>query len=627
MAQVNPVMQWQQSNGFSKITIILSVLLLSALAAISIAWHMAQRRTLKNLTRQLSHETELRKKAESSQAMRENLLAGAVFAYTSEGIVITDANANIIDANTSFERLTGYSKEEALGRNPNFLQSGQHDESFYKKMWAQLKASGYWRGEIWNRRKSGALYPELLTINSIRDEHNRVTNYIAIFSDISQLKMTEKRLDKLAYFDQVTDLPNRIHLTDRLDQAILHSQINNLQLAIIFLDLDRFKSINESFGHAAGDELLRQISKRLKATLRAVDTVARISSDEFVMLIQHISSREEVQTIVNKLMATFEIPFNIENRPYNQTASIGISVYPDDGSNTSELLRSADSAMYLAKNEGRNTFRFFDKSDIRLTEKRIRLEIALQRAAKKNEFSLAYQPQYELSSKRIIGLEALIRWHNPALGDIPPSQFIPVAEQNGKIREVGRWVLETACQQGADWARKGIDFGRISVNISGIQLHENNFDELVKKVLVKTGLQPSCLELEVTESVVMNRIDAGISQLNRLRKLGVKIAIDDFGTGYSSLEYLKKLPIDKLKLDRSFVKDIPGDQDDLAISRAVISMGKALGLEVVAEGIETIEQNSTLLESGCAFGQGYWFSKPQSAEQIYEFIRKAKSAS
>lgn len=626
MAQPIPAAAWQQGVDLTLIIAILSVVFLLLALAVFIAFYTIQRRKVTGLQNKLGNEIARREATESKQKEYENNLACAVFTYTSEGIVITDANNKIIDANTSFERLTGYSKEEVIGRNPNFLQSGQHDRSFYQKMWAQIQATGYWRGEIWNRRKTGAHYPELLTINSIKDEHQNITNYIAIFSDISQLKITEQRLDRLEHFDQITDLPNRFQLTDRMDQAIQHAQFNNLQLAVIFLDLDRFKSINESFGHSTGDTLLRQISERLKATLRAIDTIARISSDEFVILIERISNREEVQSIVDKLMGIFETPFNIEDRPYNQTASIGISIYPDDGTSSSKLLQSADSAMHLAKDEGRNTFRFFNRVDTSLTERRVRMEIALQRAAKKEEFSLVYQPQYDLSTKRIIGLEALIRWHNPVLGRIPPSQFIPVAEQNGKIREIGRWVLETACQQAADWAKQGLEFGRICVNVSGSQLHENSFDHLVKSVLATTGLSASRLELEVTESFVMNRIDAGIAQLNSLRKLGVQIAIDDFGTGYSSLEYLKKLPIDKLKLDGSFVKDIPADQDDLAISRAVISMGQALGLQVVAEGIETIEQNTILLEAGCSFGQGYWFSKPKKAEQIHEFILSSKSA-
>ena len=615
----------QQTMETSALTSILFTLFSLAFVALTgvALWQRSVIRCLKyNLA---NHSNQNPQHADKTSSKHENSLACAVFSYTSEGILITDAENKILTINTAFERLTGYQKEEVIGKKPDILQSGQHDESFYRQMWSQLKSEGYWRGEIWNRRKNGAIYPELLTINSIKDDTGNTTHFIAVFSDISELKNTEKRLDKLAHFDQVTNLPNRTLLTERLDSAIRFAQVGKLQLAVIFLDLDRFKRVNESFGHAAGDKLLKEISERLKATLSEDNTISRISSDEFVMIIEHVNNRAEVQQIIDQLMTIFESPFEVDGRLYNQTTSIGASLYPDDGINTSELLRSADNAMYSAKTDGRNTFRFFNKNDIPLTQKRIQLEIALQSALMKQELSLAFQPQYDLRSKQIVGVETLVRWHNPLLGNVSPAQFIPIAEQNGKVREIGHWVLEQACQQAVLWLDQGINFGRISVNVSSVQLYDDNFDKTVIQVLNRTGLSPDYLDLEVTESFVMNRIDTGIAQLNRLRDIGIKIAIDDFGTGYASLAYLKKLPVDKIKVDRSFVKDIPDDQDDLAITKAIISMGKALDLTVIAEGIETTAQNTILMKAGCTLGQGFWFSKPRNAEQILIFFRQTKS--
>ncbi|MCU7797828.1 MAG: EAL domain-containing protein [Candidatus Thiodiazotropha sp. (ex Myrtea spinifera)] len=542
--------------------------------------------------------------------------SATVFESTLEGVMITDAKNIILDVNNAFVEITGYSREEVIGHTPKMLNSGKHDDSFYQEMWQALISHGHWRGEIWNRRKNGVVYPEWLNISTIYDKHGSIANYVAVFSDITSIKRSEQELDHLAHHDPLTDLPNRLLFNSRLEQAIKHARRNQSVFAILFIDLDRFKSINDSLGHKAGDELLQQLANRIQECMRLDDTVARISGDEFVVLLEDISSADNTAVAVEKIMAVFTDPFRLDGHEIHITASIGISLYPANGESVTSLLRNADTAMYRAKNEGRNTYQFYTQEMTSSAFERVVIENALRMALARNEFHLVYQPQFQLDSYKLIGVESLIRWHHPELGEISPVKFIPLAEENGLIHDIGAWVLERACWQGKAWLEKGFDFGRIAVNVARPQLQHSNFVQKVEQILERTALPADKLELEVTESFIMQNTANAIAQLEALRMLGLSLSIDDFGTGYSSMSYLKLLPIQKLKIDQSFVRDIPIDSNDMAICEAVIALGKALELSVIAEGVETDSQVNFLKEKGCLEAQGYLFCKPIPADQF-----------
>lgn len=550
--------------------------------------------------------------------------AATVFANTAEGVIISDLKGNIVDVNQAFTLITGYSKEEIIGKNPRLLQSGRHNPEFYEEMWTSLIETEHWRGEIWNRRKNGEVYPELLTISRITDKQNKTVGYVGVFSDITTLKESEKKMEYLAHHDALTDLPNRLLFNSRLDQSIKHAARQKTRLALVFVDLDRFKTINDSLGHPVGDALLKQISQRLLHAVRADDTVARISGDEFIILLENVISAENTAIVVDKLMTTFREPFKVEENEVRMTCSMGISLYPDDSEDASKLLQYADAAMYLAKENGRNSYQFYTQELTAAAYEHVFIENAMRGAIEKGEFSVVYQPQVDLNSNEIIGMESLIRWQHPKLGALPPARFIPIAEKTGLIREIGEWVLKTTCQQARLWIDKGLRFGYIAVNVSGQQIQAGNFSALVEKVLKQSNVPPGCIELEVTESFVMMHTEGNIQQLESIQALGIKLAIDDFGTGYSSLSYLKSLPIDKIKIDQSFVRDIPDDPNDMAISEAVILMGKALNLKIIAEGIETHEQLSFFRDKGCDCGQGDFFSYPVPAAEIEKLISRGK---
>jgi diguanylate cyclase (GGDEF)-like protein/PAS domain S-box-containing protein len=549
----------------------------------------------------------------TEQRLRQS---ATVFQSSLEGVMITDADNYILDVNQAFEQITGYTRNEVIGHRPDMLRSGRHDREFYQQMWRSLEEAGQWRGEIWNRRKNGVVYPEWLNISCIRDNTGNPMNYVAVFSDITSIKRSEEELDHMAHHDPLTDLPNRLLFNSRLEQAIKHAKRNNSGFAVLFIDLDRFKNINDSLGHKAGDELLQQLALRIRDKVRLDDTVARISGDEFVVLLEDVMNAESTAVAIEKISSVFADSFLLEGHEIRITASIGIALYPTDGENVSTLLRNADAAMYRAKDEGRNTYQFYTKEMTSNAFERVVIENALRMALERNEFHLVYQPQMQMDTLEMIGLEALIRWTHPELGEVSPSMFIPLAEDNGLIHDIGSWVLETACIQGRQWLDQGYRFGRISVNVARPQLQHSNFVERVKKTLEKTHFPADRLELEVTESYIMQNTEHAIEQLEALRILGLSLAIDDFGTGYSSMSYLKLLPIQKLKIDQSFVRDIPYDSNDMAISEAVIALGKALGLNVIAEGVETNEQARFLLEKGCHEGQGYLYCKPQPPETI-----------
>lgn len=556
---------------------------------------------------------DITKRAETEAKLRQS---ATVFESTLEGVFITDEDTKILDINQSFIDITGYGRDEAIGATPRLLSSGRHDDAFFKDMWRSINDTGKWRGEIWNKRKDQTIFPEWLTVNTVRNENDGVLNYVAVFTDITEIKQSQNKLNFLAHHDALTSLPNRLFFNQKLEKALNHAKRIDSKLAILFIDLDRFKNINDSFGHTAGDHLLMHLSEGLKKIVRLEDTVARISGDEFIILFEDIKSTETVVGAIEKIMNVFASSFTIEGHNIRITASIGISLYPMDGTNATDLIRNADAAMYRAKDEGRNTFQFYTRD---LTEKayeRVIMETELREALTKKELYLHYQPQIDLKTKRLIGLEALLRWNHPRLAFVSPEQFIPLAEDSGLIEPIGEWVLKEACQQAKNWLDQGISFGRIAVNISGVQVNRGELSNVVHNTLIETGLPADFLELEVTEGVIMKQAEHAIVQLNKLRELGILLSIDDFGTGYSSLSYLKQLPIHKLKIDRSFVCDVLEDNDDRAIINAIIAMGKSLGLSIIAEGVENVEQEQYLLASGCDEAQGYLYSKPVSADDL-----------
>ncbi|MCU7930451.1 MAG: EAL domain-containing protein [Candidatus Thiodiazotropha sp. (ex Codakia rugifera)] len=542
--------------------------------------------------------------------------SAAVFQSTIEGVVITDGENTILDVNKAFEEITGYSREEVVGHTPRMLQSGRHDKNFYQQMWRSIEENRQWRGEVWNRRKDGVIFPEWLNISCIYDNNDKPVNFVGVFSDITSIKRSEEELDHMAHHDPLTDLPNRLLFNSQLDQAIKHAKRNQSVFALLFIDLDRFKNINDSLGHKAGDELLQQLAIRIQEKVRLDDTVARISGDEFVVLLENIGSAENTAVTVEKIMSVFNKSFVLDRHEIRITASIGISLYPTNGNTIISLMRNADAAMYRAKNEGRNTYQFFTQEMTSNAFERVMIENALRMALNRNEFHLVYQPQFAIEDRKLIGVEALIRWQHPDLGNISPAKFIPLAEENGLIHDIGAWVMKTACLQGAKWLENNFDFGHIAVNVARPQLQHNDFIDKVRAILDETKLAADRLELEVTEGFIMHNTTHAIQQLEAMRVLGVKIAIDDFGTGYSSMSYLKLLPIQKLKIDQSFIRDIPFDTNDMAISEAVIALSKALGLQVIAEGVETEKQVKFLQQKGCQEVQGYLFCKPISAQEL-----------
>ena len=549
-------------------------------------------------------------------------LSAGVFENTAEGVVITDLNGIILEVNRAATEILGFSREELIGKSPRIWNSGHHDDNFYRAMWSSLKETGQWRGEIWNRRKNGSVFPVWETISDITNEHGTLTHYVVVFSDISQIKQSQQQLDYLAHHDALTDLPNRLLLNERLEQAIRHAERNRSQVALIFFDLDNFKHINDSLGHPVGDRLLQEVAVKLQQTIRQEDTVARIGGDEFVLLLEDIGKPEHAGVIAEKLISILNRPFLLDDQEIGVTASMGICLYPRDGMNPEVLMRNADAAMYRAKEEGRNTYQFYTEELTRNAFERVLLESNLRQAIERQELMLFFQPQVNVKNRQIIGVEALIRWQHPELGMVSPARFIPLAEECGLIRSIGRWVLENTCLQGRKWLDRGFDIGRIAINIAGTQINRGELVDEVKQALNASRFPASRLELEVSEGFIMEQAKSAIGQLGALRQIGVTLTIDDFGTGYSSLSYLKQLPIHKLKIDRSFVQDIPHDLNDMAISNAVIALGKSLGLAVIAEGVEKEEQARFLEDAGCQEAQGYLYGRPVSPEELERLLLK-----
>jgi diguanylate cyclase (GGDEF)-like protein/PAS domain S-box-containing protein len=569
------------------------------------------------VTRMIGVHVDVSKHRQSEEQL---LQAAQVFSSTIEGVMITDSDATILDVNPAFCRITGYSREQAIGQNPKFLRSGHHPSNFYDTMWQSLLIEGQWSGDIWNRRANGEVFPALMTISSVVDKEGSTTGYVFLFADITKSKQVEEQLAFLAHHDELTGLPNRLLLKDRLDQALLNAERNQGKVAVVFIDLDHFKNVNDSLGHSVGDEFLKKVSERLLSNIRSNDTLARTSGDEFILVIENSKAIQDTINVLNKIMNAFRTPYDLERHQILITCSIGVSIFPEDGSCSDELIKNADAAMYRAKQDGRNIYEFYTPEMTESALEHVYLESALLNALKHDQFTQYYQPQYMLSSGRLIGCETLIRWQHPDDGMISPQRFIPIAEQNGTIRDIDCWMLQTACKQGMEWHKKGMPLQSISVNMTGSQIQRENFADTIHDVLNSTGFPKEMLEIEVTESFVMQRPDAGIRQLYKLYNSGISIAIDDFGTGYSSLSYLKQLPVSKIKLDRSFINDITEDKDTLAIVRAISDLAKSLGKTILAEGVETLEQAKQLNELGCEQVQGYYFGRPITAESMTELL-------
>jgi diguanylate cyclase (GGDEF)-like protein/PAS domain S-box-containing protein len=558
----------------------------------------------------------------SRHAERERRIAAEVLRSMNEAVSILDRDFDFVSVNPAFSRMTGYGDVEVIGRNASLLDSPQHDPAFYRAIREQLRLHGRWSGEMWQQRKDGDEFLCAYECSAVLDSNGQHALYVVVLSDITDQKRAEQELRYLANFDTLTNLPNRTLLSERLSRAIVRARRQDARIAVLFLDLDRFKDINDSLGHSAGDRILRAAAVRLQDAVGAQHTVARLGGDEFTVVIEHLEAPEQADKIAREIITAFEAPLLLDDRQeVSVSTSIGISLYPDHAQVPTELLKQADTAMYQAKAAGRRTYMRYDESMDVTIRRRATLSNALRKVLDRGELHLVYQPRLGMADQRIIGVEALLRWHSEEHGDIPPTQFIPLAEESGLILEIGEWVLREACLTLRRWHDHGLDGLAMSVNVSVLQLLRGDFPGVVERVLADTGLSPRALELELTESVVMANAEQTADKLQAFRRMGVSLAIDDFGTGYSSLSYLKRLPINTLKIDKEFVDDLPLGTDDAAITTTIIAMARSLGLNVVAEGVETQAQMEFLREHHCDEIQGFWLSPPLDAHRCLAFIR------
>jgi diguanylate cyclase (GGDEF)-like protein/PAS domain S-box-containing protein len=557
------------------------------------------------------------------QAEIELRIAAAAF-ESQEAMMVTDAGSVILRVNKAFTEITGYTAAEAVGQTPRLLRSGRHSADFYRTMWQTIRQTGGWQGEIWDRRKDGTEYPKWLTISAVKDEHGAVTHYIGSHYDITERKKAEDRINELAFFDQLTGLPNRILLLDRLRQTMTASSRSGNCAALLFIDLDNFKTLNDTLGHDMGDLLLKQVAERLSTCVRAGDTVARLGGDEFVVMLASLSKSErdaatQTEAVGEKIIATLNQPYQLKNAVCRSTPSIGVTLFSGQQTEIEVLLKQADLAMYKSKEAGRNALRFFDQDMEVVVARRAALESDLRAAVQGQQFLLHYQAQVE--GGRMTGAEVLVRWQHPQRGMVSPAEFIPLAEETGLILPLGHWVLETACRQLAVWAsRPKMAHLGLSVNVSAHQFRQADFVDQVLAVLAKTGANPQRLKLELTESLLVHDVEQIIEKMFALKARGVGFSLDDFGTGYSSLSYLKRLPLDQLKIDQSFVRDVLSDPNDASIARTIIALAQSLGLGVIAEGVETAAQRDFLAKSGCHAYQGYFFSKPLPLDRFEAFV-------
>lgn len=542
--------------------------------------------------------------------------AAAVFDCTREGVLVTDTQGLIVHVNRAFMEITGYQCEDVMGQRPSLFKSGRHSAHFYQQMFQALESTGEWSGEIWNRRKSGEVYPQWQTIRVIHDDQGQVSHYVAVFSDISAMKNSEHELAHLAHHDPLTDLPNRLLFTDRAEQALASAQVHKRGCALLLMDLDHFKIINDSLGHNVGDQLLKLVAERLSGLFGPGVTLARLGGDEFAVLAESCPQVVQAAALAQRMLNAMKDPFIFDGNQLFISASIGISLFPSDALSAEQLLRNADSALFKAKSAGREGYALYTEELTAHAQHRVEIAGELRRALDQHELRVYYQPVHDLHDSRLVGVEALVRWQHPERGLVPPGEFIPIAERTGLIAEIDAWVMDQACRQMCQWLADGVPLSFIAINVSSRLFARRELYEQVAQVLHATGLDPAFLELEVTESAVMDDPEVALEQLHRLRELGLRLAIDDFGTGYSSLLRLKRLPVQKLKIDQGFVAGLPWDEDDAAIVRVVIALAKSMGMQVHAEGIEQVEQARFLLDQECDMGQGYWFGRPMPAHEI-----------
>lgn len=546
-------------------------------------------------------------------------LAATVFENTGEGIIITDADNRIVGVNRAFTEITGYAESEVVGRNPRLLRSGRQDKAFFDQLWSELQSDGRWQGEVWNRRKDGSAYPQLTRINAVCDESERLTHYVAVITDLSDLHNSQQEIEHLYYHDMLTDLPNRLLFRQRLEKALLQLSGDKSVVFVLHVDLDGFKHINESMGLQTGDLVLLEAARRLQEAVGPGQTIARIGADEFAVL---TTRNRQAETLAAAVVQTMARPIQVDDKALFVTASVGIAAGRSRDCDPETLLQQSDAACHQAQAEGGNLFRHYSDELGSYARDRVLLAAQLRQAIERDELTVNYQPQVDLESGQVIGLEALVRWQHPDLGLLGPDRFIPIAEDTGLIVDLGSSVLRNACRQARLWMDEGVPFKRLSVNISGIQVQRSDLHATVEQILNECGLPPACVELELTESFIMGTREAAAQLLQDLRGLGVCIAMDDFGTGYSSLAYLKELPFDTLKIDQSFTRNLVSDPRDAAICQAITTLGHSLGFRTLAEGVESEAQRDRLLELGCRFGQGFLFDQAVPAERVPDVIAR-----
>jgi len=558
------------------------------------------------------------------QSEQRLLLAASVFHSSQEGIWIAAPDGKILEVNKAFTNITGYAANEAKGNTPRMLQAGRHDAAFYAEMWETLTRTQEWAGEVWSRRKNGDVYPEWLSITAVKGKYGAIAHYVGTISDISHRKAAQDEVSHLAYFDSITDLPNRRLLTDRLNQAITASARSGHTGALLFIDLDNFKNLNDSAGREKGDRLLKLAARRIVGCVRESDTVARFGGDEFVVMLQNLSQNAgeataQARMVGEKILAALDHSYGFGSHRYHSTCSIGAALFSGDLEPPEELLKQADLAMYQAKQAGRNAIRFFDRNMQAMVSRRAKLEATLRQGLGKNEFLLYYQPQFDRDD-RLSGVEALLRWQHPQRGLVLPTEFIPIAEETGLILPLGHWVLETACAQLAAWAaRPERAHLTMAINVSPLEFQHADFERQMLSLIGKTGVNPNLLKLELTETMLVHDVEATIAKMTSLKAYGLRFCLDDFGAGFSSLSCVKRLPLDQLKIDQSFVRDVLTDPGDAAVANTIIALGKSLGIGVIAEGVETEEQREFLAQNGCHAFQGYLFSRPLPLEAFEDF--------
>jgi diguanylate cyclase (GGDEF)-like protein/PAS domain S-box-containing protein len=548
--------------------------------------------------------------------------AAAVYEVIGDGILVTDRDKHIIAVNPAFEEMFGYSREELIGKEPMVIRMLNEDIYFYKQMWNNLLTHDRWSGKLHSQTKDGSILPVWLTLTIVRDENGEIKNFIAIYTNLQEIIATQEKAEYLAYHDSLTGLPNRAYFDLRIKDILDVAQRSQRRVAILFLDLDRFKVINDTLGHAVGDRMLVELAKRMERLFDDNVLFARMGGDEFVITFILKNGKKEILEMAERILSVIREPVQVNDYNLNTTASIGIAIFPDDGKEKHEIIKYADSAMYAAKEKGKDTYQFYTRKLSLDVQKRLHLEQELLHALEREEFYLHFQPQYLLADRKVKGAEALLRWESQKLGNIPPDQFILIAEETGMIVKIGYFVFEEACRAFKKWEKEGVGVERISVNISSVQFHDEHFMVKIKEILARYGVDAGAVEIEITERFIMEYSTTNMTILEDLRKLGCRISIDDFGTGYSSMSYMKQLPLDTIKIDRSFITDLPHDTHDTEVSKAIIALSKSLGYEVVAEGIENEQQEIFLQKHGCDYGQGYYFAPPIDEKSFLDFLKK-----